>query len=71
PKKLWTLLNSLNSIREFFIVSTVSVAESDKLSVHVEKAKGEKCVRCWHFSEEIGKNNEYKDICPKCIEALT
>lgn len=71
PDKYQEAVKALNSPREFFIVSQVNIEQGNQLNIQVEKAKGEKCVRCWHFSEEIGKNKEHPTICPKCIEALT
>jgi len=38
--------------------------------VLVEKAPGEKCERCWCYSEELGSNAEHPTICPKCIAAV-
>ncbi len=65
---------------ELFIVSQVEILgekgeapvvyESEGIWIGVEKAKGEKCPRCWMFSEEIGKDPDYPDICPKCVRAL-
>lgn len=37
--------------------------------VEVAKAEGQKCVRCWHYSTQIGP--KYPDVCPKCVEALS
>jgi len=42
-------------------------AEGLPLSVKVSRAPGEKCPRCWNYSEAIGPS---KPVCPKCAEAL-
>jgi len=34
----------------------------------VIKSSHQKCVRCWHHREEIGENEEHKDLCGRCIE---
>ncbi len=26
--------------------------------------------RCWIYSEELGKDAEYPDICPRCAEVV-
>lgn len=54
-----------------FIVSQVELKESAGTSVKIEKAFGEKCVRCWNYSTEIGKNSTFPGICPKCVRALS
>jgi isoleucyl-tRNA synthetase len=60
-------LQSLNipELEQFLIVSQVSLQEANQLEIIVEKAAGEKCVRCWKYYSEL--NSEY--ICQRCAEA--
>lgn len=58
------------NLREFFIVSAVKLSEGP-FQIKALKASGEKCVRCWTYSDEISKNAESFSVCPKCVEALT
>jgi isoleucyl-tRNA synthetase len=44
-----------------------SKAESLPLSIKVERAPGEKCPRCWTYSEAI---DAARPVCLKCEEAL-
>ncbi len=55
---------------ELFIVSQVSI-ESGPIQIRAEKALGEKCQRCWNYSEKTGTDKSWPGICPRCIEALT
>ncbi len=57
-------------LRELLIVSEIKLLAGDQLKVNAEKASGEKCVRCWHYSLEIGKEEKFPGVCPKCTEAL-
>ncbi len=57
-------------LREFFIVSQVTVLESPNVEYLAEKADGTKCVRCWTYSSDTGKDSRFPDVCPKCVEAL-
>ncbi|EYE88427.1 isoleucyl-tRNA synthetase [Fervidicella metallireducens AeB] len=41
-----------------------------ELKVVVTQAPGEKCERCWTFSETVGMDNEHPTICAKCVENL-
>ncbi len=74
--EVFKALNDLNkshakcNLREFFIVSNVTLSEGE-LSVTATKAPGEKCVRCWTYSESISTSAATAGICPKCVEALT
>ncbi len=76
------LADFLNACIDFlpasFIVSQVEIDGSEGeftgdvegLSITVSKAAGEKCARCWSYSETVGKNEKYPDICARCAEIL-
>jgi len=55
---------------EFFIVSQVEVTEGTT-QINVSKARGEKCPRCWYYSEHIGTHPDHPLLCQKCTGALT
>lgn len=61
-------------LQTVFIVSGVQIVENNSLetdiSVKVELAKGEKCERCWTYSETVGEDKEHPSICAKCRKAL-
>ena len=57
-------------LREFLIVSDVKIQEGKERKIDAVRAEGTKCVRCWHYSVETGKNSRFPDVCPKCVEAL-
>ncbi len=40
------------------------------LKVKVERARGAKCARCWNYSEQVGRDSRYPDVCERCSEAL-
>ena len=51
---------------EFFGVSQIVIKEGREFRLKTEKAKGEKCLRCWFISEHLS----VKGICPKCVQNL-
>jgi isoleucyl-tRNA synthetase len=72
-KKLLELLNNYGEkqLAELFIVSEVKIEEGDKeLEVTAEKSSYEKCQRCWNFYESVGKNNDYPELCSRCVEVV-
>ena len=72
-ENLYQFLSSFDPwvLREFFIVSKVELVKGEGgLSVEVKRAAGEKCPRCWVYSEEIGKDADYPDVCPRCVRVL-
>jgi isoleucyl-tRNA synthetase len=56
-------------LSEFFIVSQVQLA-SGAAKIAVEHAAGQKCERCWYFSEDIGQDQKHPTVCGKCSRAL-
>ncbi len=56
---------------ELLIVSQVDLATGgDALEVAVRTARGERCARCWCYSEQRGGHAAHPELCPKCAEAV-
>ncbi|MBO5746316.1 MAG: isoleucine--tRNA ligase [Clostridia bacterium] len=57
-----------------FIVSSVEIVDGEGgehkgdsgIGVTVTHAKGEKCERCWSFSETVGQDTEHPTLCARC-----
>ncbi len=45
-------------------------ADTDDIAITVTKAKGEKCERCWIYSEELGTDANHPTLCPRCTEVM-
>ena len=41
------------------------------LKVSLQRSSAEKCVRCWHFIEDVGTNTEHPEICGRCVTNLS
>ncbi|MFH1645461.1 MAG: isoleucine--tRNA ligase, partial [Candidatus Omnitrophota bacterium] len=69
-------------LKEVFIVSQAEILsekcpesaslseEIEGLGVLVSEAEGEKCARCWNYSKEVGNDEKFKEVCPRCKEVL-
>ena len=61
-------------LRYLFIVSRVSLALAAEgegpLRVEVRRADGQKCERCWNYSEQVGQFTRYPTACERCVAAL-
>lgn len=62
-------------LKTVFIISAIDIEENArkdevKLGVKVEQAPGEKCERCWMYSETVGEDKENPTICHRCSEAI-
>ncbi|NLE25291.1 MAG: isoleucine--tRNA ligase [Clostridiaceae bacterium] len=67
------LLNeNLDILPTVFITSQVELAESSNLEVEVEvlEADGEKCERCWIYSETVGHNYDHPTLCERCSTTM-
>ena len=78
--ELYDFLKSVETaLPEIFITSGVTVTaekqpfegEVEGLSVGVQPAKGEKCERCWKFSETVGSNAAHPHLCAHCAAVLS
>lgn len=72
----YTYLESIKEdLPEIFKVSQVAIKKKDKirqgdLEISVEKAEGEKCMRCWNYSASVGKSQVHPQICQRCESAV-
>ena len=72
-----------DELRFVFITSYVRVhALSEKpaaavdteikgLALRVAASTFPKCIRCWHYREDIGSNKEHSQICSRCVQNVT
>ena len=70
---LYPLLESYaRELPGLLIVSEVALeGHADAtLAVHVERAGGEKCDRCWKYTGDRGVHPEFQTICGACAEAV-
>ncbi len=72
-KQMYEFLTSVESeLATSFIVSNVNIEEADveELTVEVNKASGDKCERCWAYSETVGQDSNHPTVCKRCAEIL-
>lgn len=56
----------------WFIVSQVAVEQGsgDELQIAVERARGDKCERCWKYKTDVGSNPEFPTACASCASVI-
>ncbi len=75
------ILEYRDFLQTFFIVSSVEITnkipdrsyksdEIEGLAVKVEIAPGNKCQRCWNWSESVGKFEDSPDVCDRCYNVI-
>ncbi|MFW6123153.1 MAG: isoleucine--tRNA ligase [Thermodesulfobacteriota bacterium] len=70
-------LKTLTQVAEFFVTNqqiplerALEAQEISGLQVQVNKAAGEKCVRCWFTLASVGQDNRHPHICRRCLQVL-
>jgi isoleucyl-tRNA synthetase len=48
----------------------LTAQEIPALLVQVDKAPGEKCVRCWFTKTSVGQDSQHPQICHRCLQVL-
>lgn len=71
--ELYALLGKhVTDLPGWFIVSQVELQrrQDDGLEVRVERARGDKCERCWKFTVDVGNDVEFPTVCAACASVL-
>lgn len=53
-----------------FIVSSVVSEPAPEFAVHVFRAPGAKCQRCWNYSPQVGQSRDYPELCRRCEDVV-
>ena len=51
-------------------LASAQLDECPGLAVGVRKAGGDKCERCWMYSEELGTDADHPTLCPRCAAVM-
>ena len=83
PEKMKNIFeNHLEDLRALLIISQLQIVQENQITnpykseeikglvVGVEKARGEKCERCWVYSESLGKDKNHPKACERCLVNL-
>ena len=56
----------------WFIVSQVDLeqARQEGMEVRVDRARGDKCERCWKFTTDVGSDPQFPTVCASCAAVL-
>ncbi|MEM6448574.1 MAG: isoleucine--tRNA ligase, partial [Cyanobacteria bacterium P01_D01_bin.123] len=70
--ELFELLDARkDNLSYLFLASQVNLNQGGEgLNIQIEKADGKKCVRCWHYSTQVGESSEHPELCKRCIKAI-
>lgn len=45
-----------------------TLSNNDEIWVSVAASTHSKCVRCWHYREDVGSHAEHPELCGRCVE---
>lgn len=63
----FVLITSKASVHNIEDSPSEAVAVEDNLKIVVTPMKQEKCVRCWHRSDDVGQDSQHPELCGRCI----
>ena len=43
----------------------------DGLKVSLKRSSADKCVRCWHFIDDVGSNADHPEVCGRCVSNIS
>jgi len=79
----FSILNKISDELHFiFIASAVTLhslsdagddavsTELEGLKIKVLASEHDKCVRCWHYKEDVGAHAEHPELCGRCVENI-
>ena len=64
------IVSQLDIVEKGALTDPFESKEIEGLFVAVGKAKGEKCNRCWIYSENLGTNPDHPAICERCVKKI-
>ena len=71
PAEIADYLKALgDELRFALLVSKAEVVEGEDLSAEVVVSGGEKCERCWHYTDDIGSVAGHETICARCADNI-
>ncbi|QEY26959.1 isoleucine--tRNA ligase [Neisseria zalophi] len=71
PEELADYLKTLgDELRFVLLVSKATLTKGNELNVVAKVSNGEKCERCWHYTDDVGSVAEYPNICKRCADNI-
>ncbi len=83
-RELYDLLNQLEDELRFALITSYAriylagsppaegqhytLSNNDEVWVAVAASSHNKCIRCWHHREDVGKHSDHPQLCGRCVE---
>ncbi|MDY6798174.1 MAG: isoleucine--tRNA ligase [Pseudomonadota bacterium] len=63
----FVLITSEAEVRPLAEAGDAEGTELEGLKVRVTRSGNTKCERCWHHRPDVGQNDQYSDLCGRCV----
>ncbi len=63
----FVLITSAASLAPLAEAGDAIDTDIEGLKLQLRKSDGEKCVRCWHYREDVGEIAEHPELCVRCV----
>ncbi|MBF0219960.1 MAG: isoleucine--tRNA ligase [Gammaproteobacteria bacterium] len=47
------------------------LSRGDEVALKVNPSSHQKCVRCWHYRDDVGSHAEHPELCGRCVENVS
>ncbi|WWP00330.1 MAG: isoleucine--tRNA ligase [Candidatus Dasytiphilus stammeri] len=66
------LLTSSAEVMDYELapISSIQSKSIPKFNLVLYKASGTKCLRCWHYTSDIGQNKHFPELCGRCVNNI-
>ena len=64
------LLPEMFGVSQVEIVPLNFAQNTPSLIVEIVHATGSKCTRCWRYTDDVGVEGMYPEVCARCADAL-
>ena len=71
PEDTYNILQNFGEELHFvFISSYCQIKQGEILSINISQSNDDKCARCWHRSETVGKSINHPELCSRCEDNI-
>lgn len=73
PQSQAAILKTIESDLKFVMITSVANIEESSgtpLQVIVRASSQKKCIRCWHYTSDVGSNENHPELCGRCENNL-
>ena len=61
---------NLQTLSDGQATDAIKLADGNRVLVDAKPSEHDKCVRCWHHRDDVGRHADHPELCGRCIENI-